>query len=82
MSDEETDEANIGKTVTQIRSKDRLQRSSDSPKVGDFKPAAIASPKSDDDDPHRPIAQLQRQHPVPSRDSKVSSDDEVRDVIN
>ena len=56
MGDKETDEAQIRKSKPQIWRKDRLQRSTDSPKVSHFEPAPIAGPKSNDDHDHRPVA--------------------------
>src|SRR4029077_3330287 len=58
MRDEETDETEVGKAITQIWSNNCLKRSADSPKVSHFKPAPIARPERDDDDRHCPIAQL------------------------
>src|SRR5436189_3890037 len=58
MRDEETDETEDGKAITQIWSNNCLKRSADSPKVSHFKSAAIARPERDYDDRHCPIAQL------------------------
>src|SRR3982075_4336161 len=58
MRDKEADKAQIGKSKGQIRSDEGLKRSTDSPKVCDLQPPPIARPKRDDDDKHRPIAQL------------------------
>ena len=82
MGDKETDEAQIGKSKLQIRRDDRLKRSTDSPKICDFEPSTIPRPKRNDDDEHRPITELQRQHPRPGRGAKLASDDQIRRVID
>jgi len=81
VRDEETDEAQIRKTESQIRRNDGLKRSADSPKVGDFEPAPVSRPKRADDDDHRPIAQLKRQHFIPVIHAELAGDDDISCVI-
>jgi hypothetical protein len=81
MRDEETDEAKIRETESQIGRDDCLQRSADAPKVSDFEPAPISCPECADDDDHRPIAQLKRKEFVPAIDAEVPRDENIGDII-
>ncbi len=61
VRNEKAEETKIGKSELQIRREDGLQRSTDSPEIGDFEPALASGPHRHDHYDHSPIAQLQRQ---------------------
>src|SRR5579864_3625212 len=81
MRHKEADEAQIRETELQIRSNDRLKRPTDPPKIRHLQPATVTRQKRDDNHNHRPVAELQRQQPVPMIVAEVPRYEEVYDII-
>src|SRR6266404_1680940 len=66
MRNEKTEKPKIGETVGKIWRQNGLQRSTQSPEIGDFEPALVTRQHRDNHHDHSPIAKLQRQNLLPA----------------
>ncbi len=81
MTDEETEEAKIGKADREIRRKDGLEGPADSPEIGNLAPALAPGEKRDDHRNHRPVAELQRERLLPDEQVMPEKENGVTDVV-
>ena len=72
----------FGETVRKIWREHGLECAADSPKIGDFEPARSSSPQGNNDDPHAPVAHLERQHLEPIRHAVGANENEITGVID
>ena len=66
VRDKETEKAKIRKAIGQVWCEHSLDGTADAPKVGHFKPGAIAGPHGNNNHEHGPVAELHRQHLGPA----------------